>query len=68
MYMYFIGFFFFLEKVVLIILINVLFYGCVLESDVWINVNIFFLFVNVIILKIFFIYKKLFEYNVVLKM
>lgn len=61
-------FFFFLEKAVLTISINVSFYGCVSESDARTNVNIFSLFVNVIISKILFIYKKLTEFNAVLKM
>lgn len=60
--------FFFLEKAVLTISINVSFYGCVSESDARTNVNIFSLFVNVIISKILFIYKKLTEFNAVLKM
>lgn len=69
MYMYLTGFFFFfLEKAVLTISINVSFYGCVSESDARTNVNIFSLFVNVIISKILFIYKKLTEFNAVLKM
>lgn len=62
------GFFFFLEKAVLTISINVSFYGCVSENDARTNVNIFSLFVNVIISKILFIYKKLTEFNAVLKM
>lgn len=61
-------FFFFLEKAVLAITINVSFHGCVLEKDARTNVNIFSLFVNVIISKILFIYKKLTEFNAVLKM
>lgn len=68
MYMYLTGFFFFLEKAVLTISINVSFYGCVSESDARTNVNIFSLFVNVIISKILFIYKKLTKFNAVLKM
>lgn len=61
-------FFIFLEKAVLTISINVSFYGCVSESDARTNVNIFSLFVNAIISKILFIYKKLTEFNAVLKM